>query len=641
VSRDAEPVLSGMSGTIGDYRLEGYIGRGRAGVVYLAKHERADHKVALKVLTPELAADAAFRTRFLRESQEAAGLGHPHVIPIYEVGDANGTVYVAMRYVQGGDARSLLNRSGPLPLAAAWTIVAQVASALDAAHVRGLVHGDVRPANMLLDASTPAAAASPRADGSDVDHVYLSDFGMSLNPPPGQAAPGQLGAPLDYAAPEQIEGRVLDGRADLYALACAGFELLCGTPPFGQDQGLTVMYAQLYASPPTATTRRPELPSAVDLVLAAALAKDPADRYATCGQFAAELRMALGLGSGGPGSPVLPSLGDNGSAAETRPGRGDGVFGWEPAPAGAAGQHDREYPPTQALPPLLSGDDWPQGSDLLPPAADWPQAADEAPPADPGWAGAEAMGGAAGPGGGGAEAMGGAADSGWGGAHAMGGAEAVGGAGGPYPRRPGRPVRLGGLGGKRLILVSAAVVIVIAVVAAGVYLSRASAPGKGGATPRASSTPSASTVASRQAAAVSNLLGSSEASRAALVAAVSEIRRCTNLSGAVGRLQRVVNQRATEYRQASALPMAALAGGATVKADLLAALRDSLQADRDYLTWARQQRNSGCAPAAGSIAYNAAISADQQAVASKQTFVQVWNPVAARYGVQQKTPGTI
>ena len=122
---------------------------------------------------------------------------------------------------------------------------------------------------------------------------------MSTNVPPGDVtATGQFAGTLDYVAPEQIEGRAVDGRADLYALASAGFELLCGAPPFGQDQGLTVMYAQLYAPPPSATARRHELPAAVDQVLATALAKNPADRYATCGQFAEELRAALELAPG-------------------------------------------------------------------------------------------------------------------------------------------------------------------------------------------------------------------------------------------------------------------------------------------------------------------------------------------------------
>ena len=169
MSRETEPVLSGMSGTIADYRLDGYIGQGASAVVYLAQDERSGRKVALKVVAPELARDDAFRARFLHEARAAAAVGHPHIIPVYEAGEASGILYLAMRYVQGGDARSLLNRLGPLPFAWAWTIIAQVASALDAAHAHGLIHRDVKPASMLLDASDgragerragPAAATS-------------------------------------------------------------------------------------------------------------------------------------------------------------------------------------------------------------------------------------------------------------------------------------------------------------------------------------------------------------------------------------------------------------------------------------------------------------------------------------------------
>ena len=289
-----------MSGQIAHYRLSGYIGRGAMAVVYLAQDQRTGGNVALKVVAPELAGDAAFRSRFLHESRMAASISHPHIIPIYDADEAAGNLYVAMGYVQGGDARSLLNRHGPLPVDWAWTIIAGVASALDAAHAHGLIHGDVRPANMLLDTSDQAnGAAQPMADGGQSaaggpGHVYLSDFGMSRSSPSSEIiAAGQV-EPLDYAAPEQIERHELDGRADLYSLACAGFELLCGTPPFGQDQGLTLMYAQLYAPAPSAADRRPDLPSAVDAVLATALAKNPADRFPTCGQFAEALRAALG-----------------------------------------------------------------------------------------------------------------------------------------------------------------------------------------------------------------------------------------------------------------------------------------------------------------------------------------------------------
>jgi len=143
VSRETEPVLSGMSGTVADYRLDGYIGQGTSAVVYLARDERSGRPAAIKVMAPELARDEAFRAQFLHEARAAAALNHPHIIPVYQAGEANGTLYLAMHYVQGGDARSLLNRFGPLPFAWAWTIIGQVASALDAAHAHGLIHRDV------------------------------------------------------------------------------------------------------------------------------------------------------------------------------------------------------------------------------------------------------------------------------------------------------------------------------------------------------------------------------------------------------------------------------------------------------------------------------------------------------------------
>ena len=596
MSRETDPVLPGISGRIAGYRLDGYIGRGDVAVVYLAQDERLDHKVALKVLTPELASDAAFRIRFLREARSASAVGHPHIIPVYEAGEASGIAYLAMRYVQGGDARSLLSRLGPLPFACAWTIIAQVASALDAAHAHGLIHRDVKPASMLLDTSSAAGGRTP---GSDVGHVYLSDFGMSKNSPPGDTtAAGQFVGTLDYVAPEQIQGRVLDGRADLYSLACAGFELLCGTPPFGQDQGLTVMYEQLYAPPPAAAAWRPDLPAAADLVLARALAKSPADRYATCGQFAEELRTALGLLPGEPGNPArLGSQGHGGPAAAVRPASGE---------QGTGKQHESGHEPTQAAAPAQSGISWPQSGVSWPQSGvGWPQSPEGPPAVGPGPMSADSMSGP----------------------------------GEPYPqqlrRRPGVI---------RLILAVAAVAIAAAAVAVGVAQSNRPAPGTPAiSSPVASSAPSssASTLAARQAAAVNNLLDSSAATRKALHSAVNQVSNCTNLSMAVSQIRSAVNQRSSENNQASALSTAALASGARVKSDLIAALRNSLDADRDYLTWAQQQLQSGCTPSAQSSAYKAAHNADQQADASKEAFVQVWNQVAAQYGAQQKSPGSI
>jgi serine/threonine protein kinase len=557
VSR-ADPVLPGLatSGQLAGYQLGERIGEGGVAVVRLARDERLDRTVAVKILAPELAGDAAFRARFLSESRVAAAIGHPHIIPVYEAGDAAGTLYVAMRYVEGGDAGSLLSRLGPLPPARAWSVIAQVASALDAAHGHGLIHRDVKPANMLLEAGRAAGGGAPdRADGRG--HVYLSDFGMGRDFSPGEImAAGPFAGALDYLAPEQIQGRVLDGRADLYSLACAAFELLCGTPPFGQDHGLTVMYAQLYAPPPAAASRRPDLPRAVDPVLATALAKNPADRYRTCGQFADQLRTALGLPLDG-----LDDLAGTPAPGPSRSSRPRSPHG--PPPAG----------PGQVSPDSVSG---------------------------PGW---------------------------------------------PHPRHPRR--RPGVI---RLILALAAAGIAAAVVV-GVVLSAGPVRGRPGVssspatTARSpSSAPSSSsafTLASSQAAAVNHLLRSSAATRKALQGAVSDAGDCTDLAGAISQIQSAVDQRNTEYNQASALSTSALADGTIMKTDLIAALRNSLDADRDYLAWAQQQVKLGCAPATQSSAYHAAYNADQQANAAKDAFVQVWNPIATRYGLQQEPPGSI
>ncbi|HEY6297570.1 MAG TPA: protein kinase, partial [Streptosporangiaceae bacterium] len=351
----SDQLLRGMPGSIAGYLLEGYIGQGGTGAVYLARDERLGRKVAFKVVAPELARDDAFRVRFLRESREATVVGHPHIIPVYQAGEADGMVYLAMRYVQDGNVRSLVSRSGSLDSAQAWSIIAQVASALDAAHAHGLIHRDVKPASMLVDASGELDSSTPyQAGRGDVAHVYLSDFGMSMPPPAETGATGQFTGNLDYVAPEQIRGRALDGRTDLYSLACAGFELLCGTPPFVQDQGLTVMYDQLYVPPPSATVRRPDLPVAVDAVLTRALAKNPADRYATCGEFAEELQAALGLR---PARSRSQRLAGSGSLAEARSSSTERLTGSpQRAPVHALASHGPGLPRPHELaqPPALS-----------------------------------------------------------------------------------------------------------------------------------------------------------------------------------------------------------------------------------------------------------------------------------------------
>jgi len=653
VSRETEPALpySGMSGQIAHYRLGGFIGRGAMAVVYLAQDQQTGGNVALKVVAPELAGDAAFRSRFLHDSRMAATIGHPHIIPIYEADEAAGNLFVAMHCVQGGDARSLLNRHGPLPVDWAWTIIAAVASALDACHAHGLIHGDVRPANMLLDAGDQAnGTAQPATDGRP-GHAYLADFGMSRSSPSSEIiAAGQV-EPLDYAAPEQIERHEIDGRADLYSLACSGYELLCGTPPFGQDQGLTLMYAQLYAPPPSAAAQRPDLPSAVDAVLATALAKNPADRFATCGQFAEALRAALGSSDyASPAAPVPPAA----AAAPAAAGAGaampapddwaapvpDQWFGYsqQGPPAPGAGQ-DHTGPddtlagaptmaggPTMAGPPTIAGPPTQPGGPMM--------AGPATQPGGPAMAGPPAASGA--------PTM---YDGGWPQQPPLG--PPPGAPHGPGPDffsrlRVARP-RSGLLSGKRMVFVLAAVAVVVVGIIAGVALSGGSSPSTPAASSNAASpTPSTSTtLAARQATAVSSLLSSSAATRRSLEGAVDDARNCSNLASATSQIQAVASQRNAEYRRAKALSMGALANGTTVKSDLLAALRASLDADRDYLTWARRELHSGCRPAGRSPAYNAAVSADSQAGSAKATFVQAWNPVATKYGDPQESASDI
>jgi serine/threonine-protein kinase len=290
VSEDVPAASAGFGpgSRIAGYVLEEQIGRGGMAVVFRAVDERLGRRVALKILAPALAADEAFRQRFIRESRAAAAVDNPHIIPVFEAGEAAGILYIAMRYVRGGDVRSLVSRAGPLPPGQVAEMISQVSSALDAAHEHGLVHRDVKPANMLLDASSRAGEA---------DHVYLSDFGITkaVLSVSGLTGTGQfLGTP-DYIAPEQIEGRPVDGRVDEYALACAAFELLTGGPPFEREAAMGIIYAHLSEPPPSVTSRRPDLPPAVDQVFLKALAKAAADRYATCREFSETLREALGV----------------------------------------------------------------------------------------------------------------------------------------------------------------------------------------------------------------------------------------------------------------------------------------------------------------------------------------------------------
>ncbi len=256
------------------YRIESLLGLGGMSVVYLAEDLRLKRRVALKLLAAGLAEDESFRDRFLRESELAASIDHPNIVPIYEAGTNEDVLFIGMRFVEGRDLKERLRR-GPLDPADAVGVVAQVASALDAAHARGLVHRDVKPSNVLLDVGA-------RPDGSD--HVYLADFGITkrTSDDPGFGEEAHLLGTIDYVAPEQIAGGEVDGRADVYSLGCVLYECLVGRPPFQADSELAVVFAHLESEPPAPSAERPDLPAGLDGVIARALAKEPADRYASC-----------------------------------------------------------------------------------------------------------------------------------------------------------------------------------------------------------------------------------------------------------------------------------------------------------------------------------------------------------------------
>ena len=263
------------------YRIEELIGQGGMGVVYRAYDLRLKRTVALKLIVPELALDERFHTRFARETELAMSLEHPNVVPVYDAGDADGRFYLAMRLVEGTDLAALLRAEGALDPARAIAICSQVSNALDAAHGKDLVHRDVKPSNVLLDKS---------------EHVYLADFGLTrrLDEQGGSAGEGRsVGTPA-YLAPEQIEGRPVDGRADVYALGCLLYECVTGEAPFAGPR-LAVAWAHLEEKAPSARARRTELPEAIDAVIRKAMAKEPDDRYPTCAALITAAEDALGI----------------------------------------------------------------------------------------------------------------------------------------------------------------------------------------------------------------------------------------------------------------------------------------------------------------------------------------------------------
>ncbi|MEC3915163.1 serine/threonine-protein kinase [Nocardia sp. CDC160] len=289
---DAPPSRAGSR--FGPYELRSLLGRGGMGEVYEAYDTSKDRVVALKLLPSELAKDATYQERFRRESQAAARLAEPHIIPIHDWGEIDGVLYIDMRLVSGRDLRSLLDELGPLPPLRAIGIIEQIAAALDAAHYSGLVHRDVKPANILV---------------TDADFAYLADFGIARAE--GDSTITMTGTAIGsyaYMAPERFDAGPVSGRADIYSLACVLHECLTGEKPFPAHNVSVLVRAHLSEPPPATSMLRAGIPPQLDAVVAKALAKDPNDRFFTAGEFARAARMAL---AGGrpvppPGEPPRP-----------------------------------------------------------------------------------------------------------------------------------------------------------------------------------------------------------------------------------------------------------------------------------------------------------------------------------------------
>jgi len=279
------------------HRILAVIGRGGMAVVYLAEHLRLGRRVALKVLDADMGEDEAFRERFIRESRIAAGLDHPNVVTVYDAGEADGILYLSMRYVEGTDLERLLRGVTKLEPPRAVSIVSQCAAALDAAHAQGLVHRDVKPANILL-------SSEGRTPG---DRVYLSDFGVTkrLHSGAGLTRTGQFVGTVDYVAPEQIRGEDVDGRADVYSLGCVLFRCLTGGVPFPRATEVGTIYAHLEDAPPSVSELAPAL-AKMGQVVARAMAKSRDDRFATCHELAVAAGHAIGAVPSAPPSAHAP-----------------------------------------------------------------------------------------------------------------------------------------------------------------------------------------------------------------------------------------------------------------------------------------------------------------------------------------------
>ncbi|WP_280273799.1 serine/threonine-protein kinase [Nocardia wallacei] len=295
------------------YVIERVLGGGGMGTVYVARHPRLPRRDAVKVLSADHSADAEYRARFVREAELVARLNHPNIVAVHDRGVEDGRLWIAMQYVEGGDAAGLVRGGAMLAPWRAVSIVEQAARGLDEAHRAGLVHRDVKPGNILIG----SRAGQP-------DRVLVSDFGIgrSVGDPTVLTETGAVVATIAYAAPEQLMADRVDHRADVYALGCTLYELLTGAKPFPRATAAAVLHAHLEDPPPRPTAIRPELPPAIDAVVARALAKHPDQRYPSCGALAADAAAAFGA----PRAPVPPAPRPSAPPPAAAPGRRRGLL---------------------------------------------------------------------------------------------------------------------------------------------------------------------------------------------------------------------------------------------------------------------------------------------------------------------------